>query len=77
MENPHQYNYTQQLEHRIKMIEDDLNMLKAFISQHGLDDFFNEKLSVKTGASGYTSIQNIEISCDLKNTEALSWGMFK
>lgn len=76
MNNPRQLNYTQQLEHRIKMIEDDLNMIKAFIKEHELDEVFNEKISTKTGASGYTSIYNIEIACNINDDEALSWGMF-
>jgi hypothetical protein len=76
MENPHQYNYTQQLEHRLRMIEDDLNILKRFIKEEGLEKAF-QNLSTATGDNAFCNISNIEIACDLNSTESLSWGMLK
>lgn len=75
MNNPKQFNYTQQLEHRLKMVQDDLNIIKSFITEQGLDDTF-KNVSTKTSDSGYTNIYNIEIACDLNDDESLSWGMF-
>lgn len=76
MNNPHQYNYTQQLEHRLAMVQDDLGILKRFILEQGLDEVFNHTASA-TSDSAYINISNIEIACNLNNDESLSWGMFK
>lgn len=75
MNNPKQFNYTQQLEHRLKMVQDDLNIIKSFITDQGLDDTF-KNVATKTSDSAYTNIYNIEIACDLNDDESLSWGMF-
>lgn len=75
MNNPKQFNYTQQLEHRLKMVQDDLNIIKSFITEQGLDDTF-KNVATKTSDSAYTNIYNIEIACDLNDDESLSWGMF-
>lgn len=76
MNNPHQFNYAQQLEHRLKMVSDDLSILKKFISEHGLDEVFNHTASA-TSDSALCNIVNIEIACDLSSDESLTWGMFK
>ncbi len=76
MNNPHQFNYSQQLEHRLKMVEDDLGIIKKFILEQGLDEVFNRTASA-TSDSAYCNISNIEIACDLSSDESLSWGMFK
>ena len=77
MNNPHQYNYAQQLEHRLRMVQDDLNMLKAFIKQQDLNIIFNNVNSKLTGEPGVCNINNIEIACDLNDDQSLSWGMFQ
>jgi hypothetical protein len=76
MNNPRQLNYTQQLEHRLKMVQDDLNIIKNFITEQGLHEIF-ENVATKTGNSGYTNIYNIEIACDLDTDESLSWNLYK
>lgn len=76
MENPHQFNYTQQLEHRLKMVQDDLNILKRLINDMGLEKTF-ENINTATSDCAFHNISNIEIACDLNNEESLSWGMFK
>jgi hypothetical protein len=76
MNNPHQFNYTQQLEHRLRMVEDDLNILKKFIKQEGLEEIFETK-NTATSDDAYCNIHNIEIACDLSDDESLSWGMYK
>jgi hypothetical protein len=76
MNNPNQLNYTQQLEHRIAMVKDDLNILKKFIAEQGLEDVFQNKVSA-TSDSAMCNISNIEIACDLNDSESLLWGMQK
>lgn len=75
MNNPKQFNYTQQLEHRLKMVQDDLNILKKFIKQEGLEEIFKTK-NTATSDNAYCNIHNIEIAYDLSDNESLSWGMF-
>ena len=76
MTNPQQFNRVQQLEHRLKMIKDDLEVLKSFIKEQNLEEIFNH-LSSRTNDSALCNIINIEISCDLNDTESLTWGMLK
>jgi len=76
MNNPKQLNYTQQLEHRLKMVQDDLNIIKQFISEQGLDEIFNHTASY-TSDTALTNIINIEIACDLESDESLAWDLFK
>ena len=76
MNNPHQFNYTQQLEHRLKMVQDDLNILRQFIYANNLNKIFEGK-STLSGDEANCNLLNIEIACDLSNDESLSWGMFK
>lgn len=77
MNNPHQYNYAQQLEHRLRMVQDDLNMLRHFVQQQGLEQVFKNVSNSLTGDAGMCNINNIEIACDLNDDESLSWGMFQ
>lgn len=67
-------NYTEQLEHRLKMVQDDLNILTDFIIQEGLDKEFN-KINPVTGDPALCNINNIAIACDLTNEESLKWGI--
>lgn len=77
MNNPHQYNYTQQLEHRLRMVQDDLNMLRYFLLQQSLEPVFKNVNNKLTGDVGMCNIHNIEIACDLNDDQSLSWGMFQ
>ena len=72
----HREQYIKQLEHRLLMVLDDINILKRFIDEQGIKDVFEKKNSA-TSDSGYCNIYNIEIACDLSNDESLSWGMYK
>lgn len=76
MNNPNQFNYTQQLEHRLKMVLDDIAVLKEFIIQEGLDKVFESK-NTSTSDDAYCNIHNIEIACDLNDDESLSWEMYR
>lgn len=75
MNNPNQFNYAQQLEHRLKMVADDLAIIKKFIIQEGLSKVFETK-NTATSDDAYCNIHNIEIACDLNDDESLSWGMY-
>ena len=68
-------NYTQQLEHRLRMVADDLEILKKFIVQEGLSEVFETK-NTATSDDAYCNILNIEIACDLSDDESLSWGLY-
>jgi len=72
--NPKQLNYTQQLEHRLAMIQDDLAVILKFIDDNGLRDSFSEESS--TSDMAYCNLSNIEIACDLTSNESLSWELF-
>lgn len=75
MSNPKQLNYTQQLEHRLRMVQDDLNILKKFISDKGLNVVF-EGMPSDTSDAAMHNINNIQTACDLKSDECLSWNLF-
>ena len=67
-------NTNQQLEHRLKMIQDDLNEIRKFIYNKGLVDKFHEPSQVSDEA--WTLLNNIEIACDLTSDECLTWQEF-
>ncbi len=67
---------TQELEHRLKMIQDDVIMLRRFIaSSRTLTDLFKGSTEACDEANHHLS--NIEISCDLNSQESLQWEEFK
>ena len=67
-------NSIEQLEHRLKMIQDDLTQLRAFIHDNDLAEAFESPTDVSDEA--WTLINNIEIACDLASDESLSWKPF-
>lgn len=75
MNNPRQLNYTQQLEHRLLMVKDDLAILRSFIYEQRLQEAM-QRTSKLSGDEGFCTLLNIEIACDLTSDESLSWGMF-
>ena len=75
MSNPKQLNYTQQLEHRLRMVQDDLKIIKKFMADRGLNSAFEEMPS-ETSDAAMHNIHNIETACDLKSDECLSWNLF-
>jgi hypothetical protein len=74
MTNPHQLNYTQQLEHRLRMIEIEISKLIDFIDENRMMDLLDRPTSCCDSA--LTHIVNIEHACDLKNDRSLSWEIF-
>ena len=64
-------NKSQQLEHRIAMIKDDLDIVIKFIRDNQLEEAF--KKESETADECWTNISNIEIACDLSSDESLSW----
>ncbi len=72
--NVRQLNHAQQLEHRLNMIMDDLEVIKQFIYDQKLDEHF--RLNTRLGGDpAWANISNIEIACDLNDDNSLSWGM--
>ncbi len=61
----------QQLEHRIAMIQDDLNKLIEFIDEERMMERFDK--ASKYTESAWTHIINMEIACDLNDNESLRW----
>lgn len=74
MNNPNQLNYTKQLEHRLKMIQDDVSKLIDFIDDNRMMELLDKPTSCCDSA--LTHIVNIEHACDLSNNESLSWSLF-
>lgn len=64
MTNPNQLNRVQQLEHRIALINDDIQLLKRKIDTDGMD------------VDVIIAINNIEIACDLNDPESLNWTLY-
>jgi hypothetical protein len=64
----------EQLKHRLVMVADDLNALRNFITIEELDHIFIRPTSEADNA--FTHLNNIEIACDLTNTESLEWTLF-
>jgi hypothetical protein len=64
----------QQLQHRLAMVLDDINKVREFISEHQLEGLFHEPS--KYADCGMVHLNNIEIACDLRSDESLSWKEF-
>jgi hypothetical protein len=64
----------QQLEHRLAMIQDDLNKVREFISEHELGELFYKPS--KYADWGWTHLNNIEIACDINTDESLTWKLY-
>lgn len=64
----------QQLEHRLAMIQDDLNAIREFINDNGLEILFEGKTNYCDSA--HTHLMNIEIACDTNSDESLRWKKF-
>lgn len=71
MNNPNQLNYTQQLEHRLAMILDDINKLSDFFDENNLMSVLDNP--TKYNDHAWMHVINIEHACDLDNDESLSW----
>jgi hypothetical protein len=76
MNNPHQLNYTQQLEHRLESIKYEIEVIEHFLKEQDLYDKFINNSSSMTSDVAITNIHNINTACDLKNDRSLSWAIF-
>ena len=65
---------TEQLKHRLAMVKDDLDVIRRFIYQSGLSKQFEQPTEMADEC--WTHLNNIEIACDLSNTESYSWTPF-
>lgn len=60
-----------ELKHRLAMVKGDLDDIRTFIHLNGLDEKFQRP--TKTSDDAWTLLNNIEIACDLSDTESLNW----
>jgi len=66
--------YTKELEHRLDMVRDDLNQLRKFICDKGIVKYFQDSDDAE---EGYVYLNNIDVACDLKSDESISWKLYK
>jgi hypothetical protein len=64
----------QQLEHRLAMVLDDLQVIRRHIDEHDLAEKF--ELPTVESDECWTHFNNIEIACDLNSKECLIWTPF-
>lgn len=74
MNNPKQLNYTQQLEHRLAMVLDEIKALSDYLDENNLMGVLNNP--TKYSDEAWTHVINIEHACDLNNDESLSWRLY-
>jgi len=65
---------TNQFEHRLAMIHDDLQAIRVFISENNLEEQFN--LPSAQCERAMSHLNNIAIACDITSDESLSWKPF-
>jgi hypothetical protein len=65
---------TNQFEHRLAMIQDDLKALRVFIAENNLQEKFDMPTAQCERAISH--LNNIEIACDITSDESLSWKLF-
>ena len=73
MNNPRQLNYTQQLEHRIALIRQEISRVSEFLDENRMMEAFDKP--TKYTGSAWTHIVNIEVACMLDDNESLSWNI--
>jgi len=66
--------YTKELEHRLDMVHDDVTELRKFICEKGIVKYFQDSDDAQ---EGYVYLNNINVACDLKSDESLSWKRYK
>ena len=64
----------EQLKHRLKMIEDDMKVVRAFVYKENLSKDFEKPTPMADEC--WTHLNNIDIACDLSSTESLDWKPF-
>jgi len=67
--------YIKDLEHRLAMVQDDQEQIRAFIHANGLDDVFHGNPTPMCDEA-MTHLNNIEIACDLTSEESRYWTKF-
>jgi hypothetical protein len=67
--------YINDLEHRLAMVQDDQEQIRAFIYANKLDDIFQSNPTPMCDEA-MTHLNNIEIACDLTSEESRYWTKF-
>ena len=65
---------TEEMQHRMAMILDDMKVIRAFINEQGLNEAFQKPTSMADEC--WTHLSNIEIACDIDDNECLTWSKF-
>jgi hypothetical protein len=65
---------TEEMQHRMAMILDDLAKLREFIEENGIGYVFDK--ATKYTDSAWTHLDNIEIACDIDSNESLGWSKY-
>lgn len=65
---------TEEMQHRMAMILDDMKVIRAFINEQGLDKVFQKPTSMADEC--WTHFNNIEIACDIDSNDSLRWSKF-
>lgn len=60
--------------HRLKMILDDMKVIRAFIHENGLNEVFKKPTACADEC--WAHLNNIEIACDEQSDESLTWKEF-
>ena len=63
--------------HRMRMIMDDLNVIKKQFNESDLMGIIDNAETMGDVSSLETHFDNIQIACDLDSTECLSWSPYK
>jgi hypothetical protein len=64
----------EQLQHRLRMVEDDMKVIREFIYANGLSETFQKPTPMADEC--WTHLNNINIACDLTSEESLTWNLF-
>lgn len=62
---------TEEMQHRMGVILEDMARLREFIEENGIGYVFDK--ATKYSDSAWTHLNNIEIACDLDDNESLNW----
>ena len=66
-----QLSYTEQLEHRIAILEKEVSRLIEYIDDNRLMESLDKP--TKYSKSAWTHVLNMEVACDLENKDSLYW----
>ena len=63
-----------QLKHRLRMVEDDIKVIRDFLNSLEIPELSNKPTEMADNV--FIHISNIDIACDLNSDECLKWNLF-